>query len=161
MVKIMFVCLGNICRSPMAECVMSKMIKDKRLDDRIQVASSATSFEETGNPIYPPAQRKLKEEGVEVLAHKARRITPRDAQEYDYIVAMEERNVRAIKQIVADRGNIYRLMDFSSTPKDIQDPWWSGDFDAAYNDIAEGCRCHLKHIETNDLHISNDKNENQ
>lgn len=145
----------------MAECVMSKMIKDKRLDERIKVASSATSFEETGNPIYPPAQRKLKEEGVEVLAHKARRITPRDAQEYDYIVAMEERNVRAIKQIVADRGNIYRLMDFSSTPKDIQDPWWSGDFDAAYNDIAEGCKCPLKHIETNDLHISNDKNENQ
>ena len=161
MVKVMFVCLGNICRSPMAECVMSKMIKDKRLDDRIKVASSATSFEETGNPIYPPAQRKLKEEDVEVLAHKARRITPRDAQEYDYIVAMEERNVRAIKQIVADRGNIYRLMDFSSTPKDIQDPWWSGDFDAAYNDIAEGCKCLLKHIETNDLHISNDKNENQ
>lgn len=140
---------------------MSKMIKDKRLDDRIKVASSATSFEETGNPIYPPAQRKLKEEGVEVLAHKARRITPRDAQEYDYIVAMEERNVRAIKQIVADRGNIYRLMDFSSNPKDIQDPWWSGDFDAAYNDIAEGCKCLLKYIETNDLHISNDKNENQ
>lgn len=115
---------------------MSKMIKDKRLDDRIKVASSATSFEEVGNPIYPPAQRKLKEEGVEVLAHKARRITPRDVQEYDYIVAMEERNVRAIKQIVADRGNIYRLMDFSSNPKDIQDPWWSGDFDEAYNDIA-------------------------
>ena len=157
----MFVCLGNICRSPMAECVMSKMIKNKRLDDKIKVASSATSFEEAGNPIYPPAQRKLKEEGVEVLAHKARRITPRDAQEYDYIVAMEERNVRAIKQIVADRGNIYRLMDFSSTPKDIQDPWWSGDFDEAYNDIAEGCKCLLKHIETTDLHISNDKTENQ
>lgn len=149
----MFVCLGNICRSPMAECVMSKMIKDKRLDDRIKVASSATSFEEVGNPIYPPAQRKLKEEGVEVLAHKARRITPRDVQEYDYIVAMEERNVRAIKQIVADTGNIYRLLDFSPTPKDIADPWWSGDFNAAYNDIAEGCECLLKHIETNDLHI--------
>lgn len=157
----MFVCLGNICRSPMAECVMSKMIKDKRLDDRIKVASSATSFEETGNPIYPPAQRKLKEEGVEVLAHKARRITPHDAQEYDYIVAMEERNVRAIKQIVGDTGNVYRLLDFSSNPRDIADPWWTGNFDVTYDDIVEGCECLLKYIEKNDLHISNDKNENQ
>lgn len=161
MVKVMFVCLGNICRSPMAECVMSKMIKDKRLDDRIKVASSATSFEETGNPIYPPAQRKLKEEGVEVLAHKARRITPHDAQEYDYIVAMEERNVRAIKQIVGDTGNVYRLLDFSSNPRDIADPWWTGNFDVTYDDIVEGCECLLKYIEKNDLHISNDKNENQ
>ena len=71
MVKIMFVCLGNICRSPMAECVMSKMIKDNNLQDCVSVASSATSFEEVGNPIYPPAQRKLREEGVEVLAHRA------------------------------------------------------------------------------------------
>lgn len=157
----MFVCLGNICRSPMAERVMSKMIKDKRLDDRIKVASSATSFEETGNPIYPPAQRKLKEEGVEVLAHKARRITPHDAQEYDYIVAMEERNVRAIKQIVGDTGNVYRLLDFSSNPRDIADPWWTGNFDVTYDDIVEGCECLLKYIEKNDLHISNDKNENQ
>lgn len=145
----------------MAECVMSKMIKDKRLDDRIKVASSATSFEETGNPIYPPAQRKLKEEGVEVLAHKARRITPHDAQEYDYIVAMEERNVRAIKQIVGDTGNVYRLLDFSSNPRDIADPWWTGNFDVTYDDIVEGCECLLKYIEKNDLHISNDKNENQ
>ena len=117
----MFVCLGNICRSPMAECVASQMIKERGLQDKIEVASSATSFEEVGNPIYPPAVRKLKEEGVEVLAHRAVRITPKDAKEFDYIVCAEERNVRAVKQIVGDSGNIYRLFAFSPNPRDIAD----------------------------------------
>ena len=154
MVKIMFVCLGNICRSPMAECVMIKMIKDNNLQDCVSVASSATSFEEVGNPIYPPAQRKLREKGVEVLAHRAVRITPKDAKEYDYIVGMEERNVRAINQIVGDTGKVYRLLDFSSNPRDIADPWWTGNFDVTYDDIVEGCECLLKYIENNDLHLA-------
>ena len=153
MVKIMFVCLGNICRSPMAECVMSKMIKDKNLQDRVKVASCATSFEEIGNPIYPPAQRKLKEEGVEVLAHRAVRITPKDAKEYDYIVGMEECNVRAIKQIAGNVDNVYRLLDFSSNPHDIADPWWTGNFDVTYDDICEGCECLFRYIAKNDLHL--------
>ena len=152
MIKVMFVCLGNICRSPMAECVMSKMIKDNNLQDCVSVASSATSFEEVGNPIYPPAVRKLKEEGVEVLAHRAVRITPKDAKEFDYIVCAEERNVRAVKQIVGDSGNIYRLLDFSPNPRDIADPWWTGNFDVTYDDIKDGCECLLNHIVSHDLH---------
>ena len=136
----------------MAECVMSKMIKDNNLQDCVSVASSATSFEEVGNPIYPPAVRKLKEEGVEVLAHRAVRITPKDAKEFDYIVCAEERNVRAVKQIVGDSGNIYRLLDFSPNPRDIADPWWTGNFDVTYDDIKDGCECLLNHIVSHDLH---------
>ena len=153
MIKVMFVCLGNICRSPMAECVMSHLIKKSNLEDKIEVASSATSFEEIGNPIYPPAQRKLRAMGIEVLDHRAVRITPKAAKEYDYILGMEERNVRAIKQIVGDTGNVYRLLDFSSNPRDIADPWWTGNFDITYDDILEGCECLLEHIKTHDLKI--------
>lgn len=89
-----------------------------------------------------------------MLAHRAVRITPKDAKEYDYIVGMEERNVRAINQIVGDTGKVYRLLDFSSNPRDIADPWWTGNFDVTYDDIAKGCECLLKYIEKNDLHLA-------
>ncbi len=135
----------------MAECVMSKMIKQRGLDGQIEVASSATSFEEVGNPIYPPAQRKLRSEGVEVLPHRAVRLTPKDAREFDYIVGMEQRNVRAIKQIVGEQDNVFRLLDFSSNPRDIADPWWTGNFDVTYDDIVEGCKCLLDYILLHDL----------
>lgn len=136
----------------MAECVASQMIKERGLQDKIKVASSATSFEEVGNPIYPSAARKLKEEGIEVLAHRAVRITPKDAKEFDYIVCAEERNVRAVKQIVGDADNVYRLLDFSTNPRDIADPWWTGNFDVTYDDIYEGCDSLLNHIVQRDLH---------
>lgn len=151
MIKIMFVCLGNICRSPMAECVMSRLIKDEKLEGQIKVASSATSFEEVGNPIYPPAQRKLRAEGIEVLEHRAVRITPSAAKEFDYIVAMEERNVRAIRQIVGDGARVDRLLDFSPEPRDIADPWWTGNFDITFDDIIQGCKCLLQYIKQHEL----------
>lgn len=130
---------------------MSKMIKQRGLDGQIEVASSATSFEEIGNPIYPPAQRKLRSEGVEVLPHRAVRLTPKDAREFDYIVGMEQRNVRAIKQIVGEQDNVFRLLDFSPNPRDIADPWWTGNFDVTYDDIVEGCKCLLDYILLHDL----------
>lgn len=141
MVKIMFVCLGNICRSPMAECVMTSIIKDRGLEDKIEVASSATSYEELGNPIYPPARRKLQEKGVEVLSHRAIVLSRKDKDEYDLIVAMEERNVRAIERIIGQSEKVHRLLDFTSSPRDIDDPWWTGDFETTYNQIVEGCNC--------------------
>lgn len=153
MIKVMFVCLGNICRSPMAECVMSHLIKESNLEGKIEVASSATSFEEIGNPIYPPTQRKLRAMGIEVLDHRAVRITPKAAKEYDYILGMEERNVRAIKQIIGNEARVSRLLDFSPEPRDIADPWWTGNFDITYDDILEGCECLLEHIKTHDLKI--------
>lgn len=149
MVKIMFVCLGNICRSPMAECVMSHMVKERGLNDSIVVSSSATSYEELGNPIYPPARRKLIEKGIEVLPHRAKVLACKDGAEYDLIVAMEERNVRAIERILGKNDKVHRLLDFTSCPRDIADPWWTDDFETTYKEIVEGCECLLDWIEKN------------
>lgn len=141
MYRILFVCLGNICRSPMAECVMADMIKKCGLSGKIEVASAATSSEEEGNPIYPPAQRKLREMGVPVLNHTATRLRRADYAEYDLILGMEKGNVQNILRIVGGdcEGKVKRLLDFSDNPRDIADPWWTGDFDRAYEDIREGC----------------------
>lgn len=152
MIKIMFVCLGNICRSPMAECVMSHMLKNRGLDSYISVASSATSDEEYGNPIYPPAQRKLREQNIPVLNHRATTLKASDKNVYDYIIGMEDRNVMAIHRIVGDcQSKICRLLDFSSNPRNIADPWWTGNFDVTYSDIVEGCECLIDYIIKNDL----------
>lgn len=139
MVKILFVCLGNICRSPMAECIMTDVVKKHGLQNEFRIASAATSCEEEGNPIYPPARRKLNEKGVEVLPHFATVLTRDDKNAYDLIIAMEERNVRAIYRIIGECDKVHRLLDFSSRPRDIADPWWTGDFETTYNDIVEGC----------------------
>lgn len=125
----------------MAECVMSSIIKERGLEGKIKVASSATSYEELGNPIYPPARRKLQEKGIEVLSHRATVLSQKDKDNYDLIVAMEERNVRAIERIIGKCEKVYRLLDFSSSPRDIADPWWTGDFETTYNQIIEGCNC--------------------
>ena len=102
MIKILFVCLGNICRSPMAECIMTDIVKKHGLQSEFRIASAATSCEEEGNPIYPPARRKLNEKGVEVLPHCATLLTRDDKNAYDLIIAMEERNVRAIYRIIGE-----------------------------------------------------------
>ncbi len=139
MVKIMFVCLGNICRSPMAECVMSQMVRERGLSDSVVVASSATSYEELGNPIYPPARRKLMEKGIKVLEHRATVLDKKDIDKYDLIVAMEERNVRAIERIIGVSSKVYKLLDFTDCHGDIADPWWTGDFETTYSEIVKGC----------------------
>ncbi len=141
MYKIMFVCLGNICRSPMAECVFADMIAKRGLTGKLRVSSAATSSEEEGNGIYPPAARKLREEKVPVLLHFATPLTPSDYDNYDLFVGMEERNLTAMRRIFKGdpQGKLTRLLDASNRPRDIADPWWTGDFDRAYNDIREGC----------------------
>ena len=149
MVKILFVCLGNICRSPMAERVMTDIVKKRGLQNEFVIASAATSYEEEGNPIYPPARRKLVEKGVEVLSHYATVLTRDDKDKYDLIVAMEERNLRAIYRIIGDSDKVHRLLDFSPRPRDIADPWWTGDFETTYDDIAEGCECLLDYCVKN------------
>lgn len=149
MVKILFVCLGNICRSPMAECVMSDLVKKCGLQDKFCIASAATSYEEEGNPIYPPARRKLVEKGIEVLAHRATVIERADKDRYDLIIAMEERNVSNIYRIIGSSDKVHRLLDFSAQPRDIADPWWTGDFERTYQDIVEGCECLLDYCVKN------------
>lgn len=151
MIRVMFVCLGNICRSPMAECVMSDIVAKRGLQDKICVASSATSSEEIGNPIYPPVVRKLVEKHVPVLNHHARKLCAQDINCYDYFVGMEERNLVAMRRILAGDAPISRLLDFSSNPRDIADPWWTGNFDVTYDDIVEGCNALVEHIVATDL----------
>ncbi len=145
--KIVFVCLGNICRSPMAECIMLDLLKKRGIND-ISVLSRATSYEEEGNPIYPPAQRKLREKGIEVLQRGATRLLRKEGDEADLILAAEDRNIIGIRRIVGDENmnKVHRLLDYTSNPRDIADPWWTGNFEITYNDILEGCEGLLKHL---------------
>ena len=139
MTKILFVCHGNICRSTMAQCVFSDLAA--RAGERFFVDSAAVSAEELGNPIYPPAARKLREKGVPILPHRARQITERDYKEFDLIVAMDEYNLRNLRRRLPDTAGKYRLLlDFTDRPGEVADPWYTGDFETAYRDILEGCR---------------------
>ena len=141
MIKVMFVCLGNICRSPMAEFVFKDMVKKQGLDKEFYIKSSATSYEEIGNDIHYGARDKLIQKGIPFQKRKATRLKPDDYKKYDYIIGMEEANNRNIKRIIGEdtENKIYKLLDFSNNPRDIADPWYTGNFEATYNDIVEGC----------------------
>ena len=147
--KILFVCLGNICRSPMAEFVMKKMVKDAGLEEQFEIASAATSTEEWGNPVYPPARRKLAENGIRCEGKTARQMSRADYDYYDLIIAMDHSNLRGIQRIIgADSQNkVSLLMDHTDQPHDVADPWYTGDFDATWRDVTEGCRELLKSLE--------------
>jgi protein-tyrosine phosphatase len=141
MIKVLFVCHGNICRSTMAQCVFTDLAARSGAADRFVIDSAATSTEEIGNPIYPPAARKLREKGVPILPHRARQITERDYKEFDLIVAMDEYNLRNLRRRLPDTAGKYRLLlDFTDRPGEVADPWYTGDFETAYRDILEGCR---------------------
>ena len=148
MIRILFVCHGNICRSPMAEFVMKELVNKKGMADQFEIASAATSTEEIGNPIYPPAKRKLKEHGISCEGKTARQMTKKDYAYYDYIIAMDRLNLRNMTRFVgSDPDNkISLLMDFTNHPGDVADPWYTGDFDATWNDVNEGCVGILKRL---------------
>ena len=141
MIKILFVCHGNICRSPMAEFVMKDLLNKKGIAGQFEIASAATSTEEIGNPVYPPAKRKLKEHGISCEGKTARQMTKEDYAYYDYIIAMDRLNLRNMPRFVGNDPNnkISLLMDFTNHPGDVADPWYTGDFDATLNDVCEGC----------------------
>lgn len=141
MIKILFVCHGNICRSPMAEFVMKDLLNKKGIAGQFEIASAATSTEEIGNPIYPPAKRKLKEHGISCEGKTARQMTKKDYAYYDYIIAMDRLNLRNMPRFVGNDpdNKISLLMDFTNHPGDVADPWYTGDFDATLNDVCEGC----------------------
>lgn len=148
MKRILFVCHGNICRSPMAEFVMKKMVADAGIADQFEIASAATSTEEIGNPVYPPARRKLAEHGISCYGKTARQITRRDYEYFDYIVAMDANNLRNLSRMLgSDKQNkISMLMDYTDHPRDVADPWYTGDFEATWKDVNEGCMGLLERI---------------
>lgn len=146
MTRILFICHGNICRSPMAEYIMKALVKERRLERDFEIASAATSREEIGNALYPPAQRKLREHGIPFGAHAARQMTRADYLYYDKIIAMETYNLRNLRPMVGSdpEKKVSLLMDYTRRPGDVADPWYTGDFETAYQDILEGCQGLLK-----------------
>ena len=145
MIKILFICHGNICRSPMAEYVMKRLVKDAGREAEFEIASAATSREEIGNPVYPPAQRELAKHGISCRGHAARQMTPADYDYYDYLVAMEPYNIRNMLRITDDpAGKMRLLMSFAGSDEGIDDPWYTGRFAEVYRQIETGCRAMLE-----------------
>ena len=142
MTKILFVCHGNICRSPMAEFVMKDLVKKAGLEEQFQIASAATSTEEIGNPVYPPARRKLAAHGISCAGKTARQLTKADYALYDLLIGMDRANIRNMARICSGDpdGKIKRLLDFADRPGDVADPWYTGDFDATWRNVLEGCQ---------------------
>ncbi len=155
MIKILFVCHGNICRSPMAEYVLKDMARAAGLADELEIASAATSREELGNDMYPPAKAVLRAHGVPFGRHRARQIAAGDFEYYDHIIVMEQRQLMALAgRFPAAAGcRLSRLLDHSARPGDVSDPWYTGDFETAYRDIREGCEGLLKEICTTRFQI--------
>ena len=142
MYRVLFVCHGNICRSPMAEYVLKDLTARRGLAGQFRIASAATSREELGNPVYPPARRKLEAMGVPCGSHRAVQPRREDYGQYDLLLGMDGRNICNMLHILGGdpEGKVRRLLDFTQRPGDIADPWYSGDFDAAYRDVLEGCQ---------------------
>ncbi|MBR5805503.1 MAG: low molecular weight phosphotyrosine protein phosphatase [Oscillospiraceae bacterium] len=152
MIKVLFVCHGNICRSPMAEFVMKDMVRKEGLGEEFYIASCATSTEEiwhgVGNPVYPPAQRELAKHGISCDGKRAVQITVEDYNKYDIILCMDSNNMRNIKRIIPSDpdGKIHKLMTFAGTDADVADPWYTGDFTTTYNDVLAGCKGLLEYL---------------
>ena len=147
-IRVLFVCLGNICRSPMGEMIFKSVVEREGLADRFFAASAGTSSEEEGNPVYPPARAELAVHGISCGGKRAAQMVRSDYDRYDYILAMERANVRGILRICGGdaQNKVHRLLDFSSHPRDIADPWYTGNFSVTYADIAEGIEGFLGYL---------------
>ncbi|MBR4875342.1 MAG: low molecular weight phosphotyrosine protein phosphatase [Clostridia bacterium] len=140
-IKILFVCLGNICRSPMAEFYMKDLVRREGCADRFEIASAATSDEERGNPVYPPARRKMAEHGIDCSGKTARRMTKADYDDYDLLICMDHSNLRNMERICGGdpEGKMKMLLDYTDRPGSVADPWYTGDFEATWRDVEAGC----------------------
>ncbi len=153
MIKILFICHGNICRSPMAEFILKDLVNNLGIGDQFEISSAATSTEEIqngiGNPVYPPARAELEKHGISCAGKRAVRLRKQDYDYYDYLIGMDEANIRNIKRITGQKGEkIHKLLKFAGRTDDVADPWYTGDFQRTYEDILEGCQALLKEIET-------------
>lgn len=152
MIKIMFVCHGNICRSPMAEFVFKDLVLKKGMEDKFYISSSATSTEEiwngVGNPVYPPAKRELAKHGISCEGKRAVQLKRSDYDKFDYFIGMDRANIRNMNRILENdpQNKIYKLLTFAGLSDDVADPWYTGDFETTYNDVAEGCEALLNFI---------------
>ncbi len=155
MIKILFVCHGNICRSPMAEFILREKAKELGLEDTVVAASAATSQEELGNPVDPRAAAILHAHGIDCAEKRARQMCKCDYDAYDYLIGMDRMNVANMRRIAGGDpcGKMCRLLDFAANPRDIADPWYTGDFNAAFADICEGCTALLKRLKAQRLVI--------
>ena len=149
MVKILFVCHGNICRSPMAEFFMKDLVRKAGRAEEFSIASAATSTEEIGNPVYPPARRMLAAHGIDCTGKTARQLRKADYAQYDYLIGMDQANFRNMQRMCGGDpdGKIYLLLDFTDRPGQVADPWYTGDFQATWDDVLEGCEGLLRHID--------------
>lgn len=155
MKKIMFVCHGNICRSPMAEFIMKSLVEKASANDYLYIESSATSREEIGNGIYPPAEHVLLSHGISCDGHRARQFTVDDYNEFDMVVVMEDYNRRNLMRLIGCdcEGKVWKLLDFieenpaPGVGRDISDPWYHGDFDKTYKEILAGCRGLMNYLD--------------
>ncbi len=150
-IKILFVCHGNICRSPMAEFIMKHLTEKFHTAPYFHIASAATSREEIGNPVHPGTRNKLRQYGISTAGKYAVQMTKADYSRYDYLIGMEQYNIRNMLRILGGdpEHKVYRLLDFTDHPRDIDDPWYTGNFDLTYEEILEGCQALYRHLEEN------------
>ena len=161
MIKLIFLCHGNICRSPMAEYVMKDLVRKAGLESHFEITSGAVSDEEWFNPIYPPAQRKLREKGVSFGKHSAHKISKVEFDAQDLVIVMDRSNLRWLTRIVGDyssvdagkaledsgiSGKVHMMMEFAGISRDVADPWYTGDFEQTYQDVLAGCKGLLEKI---------------
>ena len=148
MTRILFVCHGNICRSPMAEFVMKNLVRQAGLVSQFHIESAATSTEEIGNPVYPPARRKLAEHGIDCEGKRARQLTRTDYDRFDLLIGMDRANLRNMHRICGGdfAGKLHLLMDYTDHPGDVADPWYTDDFEATWRDVLAGCQGLLERL---------------
>lgn len=151
MIRVLMVCHGNICRSPMAEFVLKNMVKEMGLEAGFRIASAATSTEEIGNPVHPGTRKKLKEYGISTEGKYAVQLKKSDYEKYDYIIGMDQRNITNMKRILGSdsKGKIKLLLEYTGEERDIKDPWYTGNFDETYEDVNKGCKALLQYILNN------------
>ncbi|MCM1193191.1 MAG: low molecular weight phosphotyrosine protein phosphatase [Butyrivibrio sp.] len=155
MIRILFVCHGNICRSPMAEFILKDMVQKQGIGNRFLISSAATSTEEiwngVGNPVYPPAKAELARHGIDCGGKRAVQVTKADYDKYDFLIGMDSANIRNMQRILGGdpEGKVFKLLSFAGQDRDIADPWYTGDFCLTYRDIVQGCRALLAYLSEN------------